>query len=313
MWLLARKNALFYRDTMILRDALHRFEHAFAGSLSQEHARQSARTLLADLLRVSSPHLLSHLQEPFPSRLSRRFDQLLVRAQNDEPLAYLLGSAPFHGHTFLVRRSTLIPRPETEELVDHVLAQWERSPANSVVVDIGTGSGCIAVSLAAERSPDSVIATDVSKRALRVARSNAERILGPAAASLTLLQTPLFSRALQRVILARRPERVLIAANLPYLPLSDQQALARSVTAHEPARALYATDHGNALIARCLAQLRTFHRQHASIAFVAWFEFDPPQASALTRIAKRLFPHADIRVHQDKNGRSRFLEVCSRD
>jgi release factor glutamine methyltransferase len=294
---------------MILREALHQYAQAFTGSLSPQHAQQSARILLADLLGVSTAHLLSALQEPLPPRLKRRFSQLLVRVKNDEPLAYLLGSAPFHGHSFLVRRSTLIPRPETEELVDHVLAHWSPSATNTVAVDIGTGSGCIAVSLAAERTASSIIATDVSKRALSVARRNAERVLGPASTSLTLLQGSLFSRALQRAILARRPSQLLIAANLPYLPFSDRQSLQRSVTAHEPSRALYAADQGNALIIRCLTQLRSFHHQHASVAMIAWFEFDPPQAIALQRTAEELFPTAKIQVLNDKNGRSRFLEV----
>ena len=309
MLILARIQALFYRTSMILREALHQYAQAFTGSLSQQHAQQSARILLADLLGVSTAHLLSALQEPLPPRLGHRFAQLLVRVKNDEPLAYLLGSAPFHGHSFLVRRSTLIPRPETEELVDHVLAHWNRSATNTVAVDIGTGSGCIAVSLAAERTASSIIATDVSKRALGVAQRNAERVLGPAGASLSFLQSPLFSRALQRTILARRPTQLLIAANLPYLPLSDRQSLERSVTAHEPSRALYAADQGNALIIRCLKQLRTFHRQHSSVAIIAWFEFDPPQALTLWRVAETLFPKAAIQVLHDKNGRSRFLEI----
>lgn len=309
MLILARIYALFYRTSMILREALHQYAQAFTGSLSPQHAQQSARILLADLLGVSTAHLLTALQEPLPPRLRHRFAQLLVRVKNDEPLAYLLGSAPFHGHSFLVRRSTLIPRPETEELVDHVLAHWNRSATNTVAVDIGTGSGCIAVSLAAERTANSIIATDVSKRALSVARRNAERILGRASTSLSFLQSSLFSRALQRAVLARRPTQLLIAANLPYLPFSDRQSLERSVTAHEPSRALYAADHGNALIIRCLKQLRTFHRQHASVAFIAWFEFDPPQAAVLRRTAEGLFPNAHIQVLHDKNGRSRFLEV----
>lgn len=295
---------------MLVQDALLQGYKAFSAVWPAETASVVSRELLAHLLQRSPASVEAHLRDPLPPSIARRLPNLLKRAQSGEPLAYLVGSAPFLQHTFKVSRSTLIPRPETEELVHHVLQTWKPTATDTIAIDIGTGSGCIAVSLAAARSPEAVIASDVSRRALRIAKHNAETILGTRAKSLSFLQTPLFSRALQQVVEKHHPKQLFLVANLPYLPHNDRQALHTSVTAFEPARALYADDQGNALILRCLRQLRSFLTRHSSLACTAWFEFDPPQATALEQTARALFPTAFIHVLNDENGRSRFLEIA---
>lgn len=294
---------------MLVHDALLQGNKAFSAVWPAEMASVLSRELLAHLLQRSSASVEAHLRDPLPPSIARRLPSLLKRAQSGEPLAYLVGSAPFLQHTFKVTRSTLIPRPETEELVHHVLQAWKPTATDTIAVDIGTGSGCIAVSLAAARSPESVIASDVSKRALRVAKENAVMLLGTQAKALSFLQASLFSRTLQQAIEQRHPKQLFLVANLPYLPKSDRQALHTSVTAFEPARALYAGNQGNALVIRCLRQMRAVLARHPSLACTAWFEFDPPQASVLERTAHTLFPTASIRVLNDENGRSRFLEI----
>lgn len=294
---------------MFVHDAILQGNKAFFTVWPAEMASVLSRELLAHLLQRSPASVEAHLRDPLPPSIARRLPNLLKRAQSGEPLAYLVGSAPFLQHTFKVSRSTLIPRPETEELVHHVLQAWKPTATDALAIDIGTGSGCIAVSLAAARSPKAVIASDVSKRALRIAKHNAETILGTHAKELSFLQTSLFSRTLQDAVEQRHPKQLFLVANLPYLPQSDRLVLHTSVTAFEPARALYADGQGNALILRCLRQLRGFLTRHSSLACTAWFEFDPPQATALEQTARSLFPTAIIRVLNDENGRSRFLEI----
>lgn len=294
---------------MQIHEALTLLTDAASNTLPAAPARQMARGLLAHRLRWTEAHLLSEMHTTLPAKLVRELPRLLKRVRDQEPLASLLGSAPFLQHQFLVTRSTLIPRPETEELVHHVLRAWNPSDKGVLAVDIGTGSGCIAVSLAAARTPSAVLATDVSKRALKVARINAQRILGAEAPALTFLHTSLFSRSLQALIRERGPKQLFVVANLPYLPEEDRGRLDRSVTAFEPARALYAKDHGNALILRCLHQLKRFLTQHPSLLCTAWFEHDTPQTHTLKQVAQELFPRASIRILDDENGRSRFLEI----
>lgn len=268
-----------------------------------------ARMLLAHLLQMSPASVEAHLTDTLPASIARRLPSLLKRIQNAEPLAYLIGYAPFLERSFIVTRSTLIPRPETEELVFHVLRRWDAVMKRVLAIDLGTGSGCIAVSLAAARTPGSIVATDTSKRALLIAQQNAKRILGALESRMCFLQTSLFSRTLQQLIIQRQPTHLFIVANLPYLPQDEEKELPRSVTAFEPKRALYANDKGNALILQSLRQIARFLKRAPSLSCTAYFEFDPPQASALQQAASAIFPQARIRVLQDQNHRNRFLEI----
>lgn len=144
-----------------------------ACGVDRDEARASARLLLARALEVSGYTVVAEPERPVSPQAWCRFVQLILRRGRREPVAYLLGSAEFYGRTFRVTPATLIPRPETELLVDLALAQLGDEPY--VVADLGTGSGVIAVTLALERPRWTVLATDCSPAALKVARENAGR------------------------------------------------------------------------------------------------------------------------------------------
>ena len=135
---------------------------------------RTAQMLLCHALGISREALAAHDDEVLDACDEARLEGLLSRRMGGEPVAYIVGSREFYGRDFMVGPATLIPRPETEDLVDAALAHF---PTDAAVrfADLGTGSGCIAVTLAAERPLWSGTALDISPEALRMARANAQR------------------------------------------------------------------------------------------------------------------------------------------
>ena len=134
-----------------------------------------ARLLLAHVLGRDHTYLVAHDDEALTAAQAAAYDQLLARAAADEPVPYLIGRAPFYGQEFVVSPAVLIPRPETEQLVEAALV-WGRGRGPLRAVDVGTGSGCIAVTLARHWPEAAIVAVDMSAAALAVAQANAERL-----------------------------------------------------------------------------------------------------------------------------------------
>lgn len=204
--------------------------------------RLEARALLAQVLSVPRERLVADPQLIVAVADAQRFDALAQRRRAGEPLAYVLGSREFYGRPFTVTPDVLVPRPETETLIDSALAVLRALPATATprVLDLGTGSGCIAITLALEWPAADLTAVDVSDAALAVAAANA-RALG---ASVTLHAGDWFE-ALDASHLAKRgtgsaeasadPRFDLIVANPPYIAAGDPHLPALR---HEPLRAL---------------------------------------------------------------------------
>ncbi len=199
--------------------------------------RLEARALLAHASGRSREWLIAHGDEAAPAAIAARFEALACRrAGPGEPLAYLTGEREFHGRVFLVSDAVLIPRPETEELVDAAL---EFGPAQARVLDLGTGSGCIAVTLACLRTDWTIVATDRSEAALAVASRNAGRLCPDALASgrLGLAVGDWFDA------LARQARFDLIVSNPPYVAGGDPHLLGGDLR-YEPESALASGDDG---------------------------------------------------------------------
>ncbi len=195
-------------------------------------------------------------QLPLDSRpdsvLRDRFLDALQRLERNEPVQYICGKAPFLDFEVRVTPDVLIPRPETEQLVDRVLQQLPDTPLN--ILDVGTGSGCIAIALKRARPQWTVRAVDLSKKALAVARENA-RILG---AEISFSQADLL-RGLP-------PNSVDgIVANLPYIGEAERGDLPAEVRDHEPGLALFADHDGTALVLELMRQARTVLRASGRI------------------------------------------------
>jgi release factor glutamine methyltransferase len=193
-----------------------------------------AERLLRHVLAWDRATLVTRPQAEVPVEAAARFRDLVRRRSARVPLQHLTGSQAFWKHDFLVTRDVLIPRPETELLVEISLARLRALP-RPLIVDVGTGSGCVALSLASERPSAELHATDASAPALEIARANARRLgLGRRVTfHLGDLLAPLAS-------LAGRVD--LVVSNPPYVDPADRDSLAPEVAAHEPAAALFASE-----------------------------------------------------------------------
>ncbi len=220
----------------LLRDARRRLAAA-----PFTPARREAALLLARVLERGEASVLAHAEEAVPAAAAARFRSLLERRLAGEPVAYLFGEREFYGRPFAVDLRVLIPRPETEHLIEAVLAL--DLPPRPHVADAGTGSGAIAVTLALEIPEVRLVATDVSLDALAVAHANVRR--HGAGQRVTLVGADL----LRAIDLARID---VVAANPPYVDPADASGLSPEVTAFEPHLALFAPDRGRALILRLL-------------------------------------------------------------
>lgn len=223
----------------------------------------------------------------------RRLARLTARRARREPLQLVLGAAEFHGLTLRVRRGVLVPRPETEALVEHVLGDV---PADAAwrLLDVGCGSGAVALALARRRPRCEVIASDVDPAAVRLARANARALALPLRVHRAdLLDAP-------RLRAAARRAHVLVA-NLPYLPDGDRGSVPEEL-AWDGDLALFAGPDGLRLARRLRAQAwRSLPR-----GAIAWWELDPRNAVAFADEARRT-GWREVRLAADLTGRRRFV------
>ena len=254
--------------------------------------RSEAEILLRHILDVSRSELLTYPDRRLTSVQISRFEGLLSDRVSGYPLPYLTGRIEFYGLEIDVTPEVLIPRPETEMLVDLAL---ERRPRT--VVDVGTGSGCIAVALAKELPGLEIYAIDISPAALAVARRNAERHG--------------VDERIQFIVsdlLDRRPSPVdLIVSNPPYVSADEWAALPAAIRHHEPRLALDGGSDGLELIRRLLSQSQGLLEPGGALLV----EIGAYQAEEAKEIAETGFPEKGtvVRIHPDLAGRDRVLEV----
>jgi release factor glutamine methyltransferase len=210
----------------ILQGAVHRLESA-----GIENSRLEAEILLAHLLQISRIELYTRWDEECQDFPAQEFQTLVFRRSRHEPLAYLIGQREFWSLDFTVSPSVLIPRPETEFVVEAAVRSVFSSPAR--IVDVGTGSGNIAVCLARQIPQSRIFALDISQAALMVARRNAA--LHQVSGQIMFLQADLLSPFAPNL-----PSRTIdcVVSNPPYIPSADIPALAPDVRSFEPQLAL---------------------------------------------------------------------------
>lgn len=241
-----------------LRRAEERLIAARVGS-----ARLDSLILLEHATGQDRSWLLAHTEEELPAQALKQLQTNLKRRSKREPLAYLTGYKDFYDLAFKVTRAVLIPRPETETMVSSAV---ELAPKHGRVLDIGTGSGCVAVSLKHERRDVEVTATDVSPSALAVARLNAKRH----DAAIKFIKSDLFSNVSGRYD--------VVLANLPYVPSGTRR---QPELAYEPALALYAGADGLDFYRRFIARLGDY----LTLDGRALIEAGPTQRAELARLA----------------------------
>jgi release factor glutamine methyltransferase len=205
-----------------------------AAGRDERESRQDVSVLARRLLGWPTARWLAHLNDDAPAEFARHLAQLVGRRARGEPVAYLTGEREFYGRPFHVSPDVLIPRPETEFVVEEALACLRDAAGAPTVVDVGTGSGCIAVTIALQRPDAHVIGTDISRRALAVAARNAaelgalDRVKLRAGSLLAGLNGPVD----------------LVVSNPPYVAATDRAALPVDVVNYEPGTALFGGDDG---------------------------------------------------------------------
>ena len=256
--------------------------------------RLDAQVLLAHILGKPRSWLLAHPKEHLSPEQFKTFIHASTRLADGEPLPYVLGHWEFYGMDFPVNPQVLIPRPETELLVDYALDWLRAHPERRWAADIGTGSGCIAVVLVSMIPNLHMLATDISLPALEVARANAQKY--SIADRIEFVQADLLN-------FPPSAPFDLLCANLPYIPSPDLSALA--VTKWEPTLALDGGPDGLDLIHRLLQQASS----HLASGGLILLEIEATQGSRALTLAQDIFPNALTQVCQDLSGRDRLLEV----
>jgi len=284
---------------------------------SGNEAAIDAEILLAHALMISREELLTHDERRVPAFALRKFNALVARRAKHEPVAYLVGHKEFFGLQLNVNKHTLIPRPETELLVEETL-RLITPPAPSylkreneyrfplrvealrpVVIDVGTGSGSIAIAIAKNAPSATVIATDISKQALNVAERNA--------AMNDVGDQIIFKRANLLGFKNVRPrifETAVITANLPYLPTKVWKKAMPDVKKFEPKSALVGGKDGLKYYDELFHQI-VERRIKATIIC----EIDPSQKHSFPELAKRHFPNAVVTIKNDLAGSPRVAMI----
>ena len=262
------------------------------GSLS-DSAALDAQVLMAHVTGQPRSWILAHPETPLtPSQVSK-LEAALRELSEGRPLPYVVGHWEFFGLDFEVTPDVLIPRPETELLVEKAFAWLEHRKDARSAIDVGTGSGCIAISLATRIRGLNLTATDISPRALEVARRNAEK----------------FSVA-DRIdfnccdLLPPKTETYdLIVANLPYIPTKTMETL--PVYGKEPTLALDGGSDGLNLVRRLISLAPGY----LSPGGMMLLEIESSQGMAALSLAYDTFSHASIHLHRDLANRYRLIEV----
>ncbi|MGC1322530.1 MAG: peptide chain release factor N(5)-glutamine methyltransferase [Candidatus Udaeobacter sp.] len=256
-----------------------------------------------DSPRLNAEHLLAHvlgrkrmeLYLDFERRLLESelapLRELVKRRGSGEPLQHLLGTVEFCGLSFRCDKRALVPRPETEQLVELLISHVKPETASSRMVDVGTGSGVIALTLAAEFPKAEIVGVDISEDALMLARGNAERL------SLVDRVRFLQSNFLESV----QPDFDVIVANLPYVSTEDRPNLSREVL-HDPEVALFAGARGDELMKQLIAQAPSWLRPGGMLAMEIGIGQSETLVAALAEKNYR-----DIWTEKDYSGVIRFL------
>lgn len=215
-----------------------------------------------------------------------------------EPIQHITGEVEFCGHTFVVTPDVLIPRPETEELVLRIKKSFSAKP-NCTIWDIGTGSGCIAVSLALLIPESIVTGFDVSEKALQIARSNAERLR----AKVSFTQADVLS-----VVFPETAQADLIVSNPPYVCESEKQLMQKNVLDYEPALALFVADSDPLVFYRKITELATKHLNNDGMLY---FEINEAFGAEVKQLCENV-SLTNVQILKDYKGKERFVSCRKR-
>ncbi|MFB5086168.1 peptide chain release factor N(5)-glutamine methyltransferase [Psychrobacillus sp. PGGUH221] len=268
-----------------------------ASSFLEENNREKevARYLLQHVLKKNYSELMMAMYEEISQEAFQTFWAYVEEHATGRPFQYIIGQETFYGRDFIVNENVLIPRPETEELIEDVKKRaLKLFDINKViqVADIGTGSGAIAISIKKEMPHTIVTATDISTEALRVAMKNAQRLEAEVQFKQGDLLAPIANRKWD-----------IILSNPPYIGQHEADSLSDTVIEYEPHLALFAEEDGLQLYRKMAEQLPAMMNIPSLIGFEIGYE----QGAAVQKMLQKAFPNAAVEVVKDINKKNRFV------
>lgn len=272
----------------------------WASSFLKEQNRDenAGEILLRYYMNLSRAQLLSRLQEGVPTEKWELFKLAVQTHVEGKPIQYIMGQEEFYGRIFYVNEEVLIPRPETEELVLGALERMNRMFAGDLtslrVLDVGTGSGAIAITLKLENPELEVTASDIAEASLEVARKNAVNLGG---------EVEFVEGDLLKPFIGSGTKFDVVLSNPPYIPVSDMASMSEVVTEHEPHCALFAGEDGLDLYRRFAKELPHVLNEKALVGF----EVGAGQSDAVKKLLLEAFPQAKVDVVYDINGKDRMV------
>ena len=267
--------------------------------LLDELSERDAQLLLAHIMGRPRAWLLAHLETPLTQPQLDSANQAFARLEAGDPLPYLLGHWEFYGLDFDITPDVLIPRPETELLVEKAIRWLNAAPERRTVADVGTGSGIIATTIATHVPGVNILATDISRAALKVAKHNAEKF--KVTHRIDFLQCDLLPQHIDP--LPTESHFDLICANLPYIPSNTLHGL--PIFGREPTLALDGGADGLDLYRRLMLLSIDWLAPKGSILL----EIEATQGIRALNMAYDLFSEATIQLHKDLAGFDRLLEI----
>ncbi|GEN81724.1 release factor glutamine methyltransferase [Sporosarcina luteola] len=272
-----------------IHEALNKAKSLLESKNLDAHA---AHLLMEHVTEKSGAALLADLREPLTEEQKTNFWNKTEELLSGKPVQHIIGTEQFYGLSFEVNGHVLIPRPETEELVLGVLERSRKLPEKCRVADIGTGSGAIAIAFKKERPEAIVTATDISEKALKIAKRNAKRNDAHIDFRLGNLAEPLEGEKWDVVL-----------SNPPYIAHEESAEMSPTVLDFEPHSALFADDDGLFFYKKLAKQLPKLMNEPGLVGL----EIGYKQGQAVSEIFQKAFPNARVSVVQDLNGKDRMI------
>lgn len=281
---------------MKVKEAIQQLRESLSPVIEAGELQAMIRVICEDVFNYDQVDVALRQDHELPDFAPERIAEIIARLKRHEPLQYVVGCARFHGHRFKVTPAVLIPRPETEQLVDLIID--ENPDADLKVLDMGTGSGCIAIALARALKFAQVDALDVSRDALAVARENA-----------ALLKTP-GVRFFESDMLASQPSACydIIVSNPPYICWSERESMDRNVKDFEPGQALFVPDSDPLLYYKAIAHYASQSLEHGGKLYL---EINQRFGNEVKHLLESCGLD-DVRIIEDSFGHVRFAAARQR-
>lgn len=290
---------------------------------SNQIDKLDAELIIAHVVDKPREFVVAHPEMKIKRLKDQKIKRLIAKRKAGVPLAYLTGHKEFYGLNFLVNKHTLVPRPETELIVELATNKIDgffplvvgsqrgvvsNQNKNLILIDVGTGSGCIPIAIKKTMEQYSngtitVLATDISKQALKIAYKNAKKHK----VNIKFLHGNLLQPVIKKIAIGQFNNRtMIITANLPYL--TNKQYKSEPSIQHEPKSALVANNNGLALYEQLFTQIKLLITYYL-LPVTCYLEFDPSQSQTITKLTQKYLPQAKIQIKKDLAGLDRLIII----